>query len=191
MGCNCVIEKVDASLLPKSFNKALFLKAWVCVLSRSIKTPHGSAVIPAVDMFNHRPEPDAILDWDDDSDTLIVRACRKVAQGHEVCIAYGELSNPLLYRTYGFTVPSDEEPKSSCTFKSQELCRLCEDAGYPEELAECVPELPELHLDAACCDDTLALYIQTLAALAHDDEAESGPKGFGWSWAVGPPSVVR
>merc|ERR1712107_480640 len=108
---NCINEKVDAHLLPRGFNRGLFLKSWVCLLSRSIKTPHGSALIPAVDMFNHKPDADAILDWDPETDALVVKACRPVPAGSEVCIAYGALPNPLMYRTYGFTVPPREEPR--------------------------------------------------------------------------------
>eukprot|EP00929_Paragymnodinium_shiwhaense_P074619 TRINITY_DN38199_c0_g1_i1.p1 TRINITY_DN38199_c0_g1~~TRINITY_DN38199_c0_g1_i1.p1 ORF type:complete len:484 (+),score=71.03 TRINITY_DN38199_c0_g1_i1:168-1619(+) len=163
---DCICDKVGSEILPPTFSKEAFLKAWVCLLSRSIQTPHGSALIPAVDMFNHSSEPDAILDWDEAQDSLVVTAVSSVGRGREVCIAYGSLSNPLLWRTYGFTLPTPAAPRHSCTFSAEELQQVCSENGVGQELADSLAELPDLHADSAFLDNTVALLIQTVSEYA-------------------------
>ncbi|CAE7189304.1 CLASP, partial [Symbiodinium pilosum] len=74
-----------------------------------------------VDFLNHAAAPNASSDWDEESGSVEVRALADLSKGDEVLLSYGCLSNPLLWRTYGFTLPFRSEPMWTCTFSQQEL----------------------------------------------------------------------
>mgnify|MGYP002803426866 FL=1 len=99
-GCLCSLPS------GKDLDEGLFLQAWLCLLTRRFRGPEGSALVPGVDFLNHSWDPNASSDWDEESGSIMVTATRHLKEGEEVFISYGSFSNPLLFRTYGFTLPS-------------------------------------------------------------------------------------
>eukprot|EP00928_Gymnodinium_smaydae_P056861 TRINITY_DN40167_c0_g1_i1.p1 TRINITY_DN40167_c0_g1~~TRINITY_DN40167_c0_g1_i1.p1 ORF type:complete len:538 (-),score=87.95 TRINITY_DN40167_c0_g1_i1:446-2014(-) len=166
---DCIVKCVDASLLGPGFTPGLFFQAWLSLLTRNFASPHGSAFVPLVDLFNHSPNPGMDVDWDAGKDSIVVTARRTHAVGEELRFAYGALSNPLLYRTYGFTVPPKEEPSWTCTFLETELveaCATCEEA--PEDFVSILADLPNLHLDATAVTEELAALLTVCAQVGLD-----------------------
>ena len=147
--------------------RSVFVHAWLCLLTREMATPDGSAIVPLVEFFNHAPDAGAAVEWsalaapprhwDEEGGGVVVTALRGHAAGDEVRITYGVLSNPLLFRTYGFTVPPEDEPVWTCTFGERELVEACR-AVRPELADECA-ELPNLHLASDCLTETLAVLL--------------------------------
>jgi len=145
------------SKLPEvAFNTGLFFQARLASLTRQFGTPHGSALVPLVDFCNHAPQPSANQEWDVCEDTMVLRALRSHAAGEEVLISYGELSNPLLFSTFGFTMMPESEPSWSFTCGAEELRHFCcgdlttgglELAGLAEPLKKHLEPLCELQLD--------------------------------------------
>lgn len=150
-GC---MRSVGSKEMP-NFDEGLFLQAWLCLLTRRFRGPEGSALVPGVDFLNHSWEPNASSDWDEESGAVIVTTTRDLKQGEEVLISYGDFSNPLLFRTYGFTLPSRCETCRSCTFTEEELL-----ATAPKEVAEDLQALPNLHLNSMQVTDELAVLLQ-------------------------------
>eukprot|EP00434_Breviolum_minutum_P039603 symbB.v1.2.035172.t1/scaffold4675.1/size36618/3 len=85
----------------------------------------------------------------------MVTATRHLNEGEEVFISYGSFSNPLLFRTYGFTLPSSLEPCRTCTFTEEELLETA-----PMEVAADLQSLPNLHLNSSMISDELAVLLQ-------------------------------
>jgi len=141
----------------------LFLHAWLCLLTREFGGAHGSALIPLIEFFNHCPGPGADQEWDDEADAVVVRARRAHAAGEEVFISYAPLSNPILFRTYGFTVPPEVEPTWTCTFVETEVLQAA-----PPELADHLAALPNLHIEASVVTDTLATVLAVCANHGHN-----------------------
>mmetsp|Transcript_124616 Transcript_124616/g.363889 ORF Transcript_124616/g.363889 Transcript_124616/m.363889 type:complete len:588 (-) Transcript_124616:55-1818(-) len=141
----------------------LFLKAWLCLLTREFGGAHGSALVPLVEFFNHSPDPGADQDWDDEADAVVVRARRAHVVGEEVLISYAPLSNPLLFRTYGFTVLPEAEPSWTCTFLESEALQAAD-----PELSDQIASMPNVHIDASQVTDTLAAVLAAFANSGHD-----------------------
>eukprot|EP00435_Cladocopium_sp_Y103_P065397 s327_g27.t1 len=152
---SCMRSTLGSKELPEDFDEGLFLQAWLCLLTRRFRGPEGSALVPGVDFLNHSWEPNASSDWDEESGAVIVTATRDLKQGDEVFISYGDFSNPLLFRTYGFTLPARCEPCRSCTFTEEELL-----ATAPKEVAADLQALPNLHLNSMQVTDELAVLLQ-------------------------------
>jgi len=160
---------VGPEIRSPGFDKELFLQAWLCLLTRKFSCPNGSSFVPGVDFFNHSASPGAGGDWDDSQEAVVVRARRPHSEGEEVKICYGELSNPLLWRTYGFTLPPSEEPSWTCTLKESDLVELCYEGGPAgPDLAEDFAQLPNIHLDAGLVTDTLAAALEACAVSGGD-----------------------
>ncbi|CAE8655941.1 unnamed protein product, partial [Polarella glacialis] len=156
----------------QSLDQGLYLLAWLCLLTRRFSGPEGSSLVPGVDFMNHSAAPNASSDWDEDScgGAVVVRALRPIRAGEEIYICYGSRSNPLLWRTHGFTLPASEEPSWSCTFSGQELveaAQTCSAQGQratqDDELRDFLDELrelPNVHLDSSHVTDELAGLLQ-------------------------------
>ncbi|CAE7309705.1 CLASP [Symbiodinium sp. CCMP2592] len=149
---SCICDTLSSEHL-RQLDEGLFLLSWLCLLTRRFGGPHGSALVPGVDFLNHSATPTASSDWDEASGSVEVRALTDLSAGEEVLISYGNLSNPLLWRTYGFTLPWRAEPSWTCTFSQAELHEAAEGA-------EEVEDLPNLHLDTSRVTDELALMLQ-------------------------------
>eukprot|EP00933_Yihiella_yeosuensis_P071094 TRINITY_DN79293_c0_g1_i1.p1 TRINITY_DN79293_c0_g1~~TRINITY_DN79293_c0_g1_i1.p1 ORF type:complete len:371 (+),score=47.38 TRINITY_DN79293_c0_g1_i1:82-1113(+) len=100
----------DASI---DFSSSQFLHAWLLVISRSFNL-NGSrtTLVPGMDFFNHHPKlANAKVRWsDEDGGMMLLEASETITPGSEVYISYGDLCNPALFRTYGFTLACEEEP---------------------------------------------------------------------------------
>eukprot|EP00928_Gymnodinium_smaydae_P016833 TRINITY_DN16373_c0_g2_i1.p1 TRINITY_DN16373_c0_g2~~TRINITY_DN16373_c0_g2_i1.p1 ORF type:complete len:754 (-),score=131.37 TRINITY_DN16373_c0_g2_i1:70-2331(-) len=90
-----------------------FFHARLLLLTRMFKTTEGAALVPITDLCNH----DAALEtigaeyvWDDKRRAHVLTARKTHEAGEEILTSYGPRSNVLLFRTYGFTVPSEVEP---------------------------------------------------------------------------------
>lgn len=143
----------------------LFLQAWLCLLTRKFASPRGSIFVPGVDLFNHSPRARSAGEWDEGRNAVVVRALQAHEAGDEVYICYGKLSNPQLFRTYGFTVPPPREPAWTCTFEDQELLALCDQDGPagPQLREHFAGQSTSLHLDAALITETLAALLEACA----------------------------
>mmetsp|Transcript_74147 Transcript_74147/g.217587 ORF Transcript_74147/g.217587 Transcript_74147/m.217587 type:complete len:646 (+) Transcript_74147:66-2003(+) len=107
-----IAQKVDPALLGAGFTAERFLRAWLLVVTRAFEIGGGrTTLIPGMDCFNHRPLHAGVeVRWDAAAGRMLLKAKRDIAQGEEVFISYGPLCNPMLFRTYGFTLPPEEEP---------------------------------------------------------------------------------
>merc|ERR1712129_258979 len=85
----------------------------------------------------------------------VIRSLRAHTAGEEVSICYANLSNPLLFRTYGFTLPPEQEPSWTCTLPVVDVVQVAN-----AELAGLLRALPNVHLDAATVTDTLAAALE-------------------------------
>merc|ERR1712194_364748 len=95
---------------------------------------------------------------------VVIRAVRDHHAGEELFISYGVLSNPLLFRTYGFTLPAHLEPELTCTFEDSEVLALCRDGGpLLAASADRFAGLPSLHLEATGISRTLAKFLEVCA----------------------------
>ena len=87
-----------------------FLRARLCLVSRKFGSPQGNSLCPVVDLMNHSNDPGAVVTWNTAEEKSVVRALRAHSAGEEVCISYEALSNPMMLRQYGFTLPPEMEP---------------------------------------------------------------------------------
>ncbi|CAJ1391013.1 unnamed protein product [Effrenium voratum] len=147
------LRALDTAEVPEELDEGLFLLSWLLLLSRRFAGPEGSTLVPGVDFLNHSSQPNASSDWDEDSGAIVVTTLQDLKPGDEVLISYGCLSNPLLFRTYGFTLPCALEPTWTCTFGQAELAEVCN--ATPE-----LEGLPNLHLDAKLVTQELAQLLQ-------------------------------
>lgn len=125
---------------------------------------------------------------------MVLVAAREYLPGEEITIMYGDLSNPVLFRQYGFTLPPDEEPGYTCAWSISELCEACDGAlrantgdssvGAPENahgssqdvrgcLAAALTErLPGgLDLDTRKSSESLLIMLKTCVAEGFDPAA--------------------
>lgn len=103
------------------FGVGNFLHARLCLVSRKFATPYGNCLCPVVDLMNHSNDPGAVVAWDPKTDSSIVRTLRAHSAGEEIFITYEALSNPLLLRQYGFTLPPEMEPAWTFASKVRQL----------------------------------------------------------------------
>jgi len=107
-----VISKgVPAEVLGPKFDSGLFLHSRLSLFSRVFhSSPEFSSLVPIADLFNH--SPDHTCDWVFDADTgaMVLTANRAHAAGEQIWTTYGMRPNPVLLRTYGFTLPPQIEP---------------------------------------------------------------------------------
>ena len=108
-----VIEPHLASRGEPGVSWARFRHALSMVSSRAADVPINGeaqpAIIPMVDMLNHRNEPNARIVYEpaagpDGQDRFVVRATRAVRAGESLCLCYGAKENAELLHNYGFAV---------------------------------------------------------------------------------------
>lgn len=159
----CICEHAPQELFgSKGLDMTLFVHAWLCLLTREFGGPHGSTLVPLVDYFNHSTDAGAEQVWDDDAEAVVVKAIRPHKPGEAICIEYGRMSNALLFRTYGFTLPVEQELSCTCTFLENELQAICETDGAFSNPAFAVhlATLPNLHIDSGEVTEVLTLFIK-------------------------------
>merc|ERR1719321_2079412 len=71
--------------------------------------------------MNHSNDPGAIVAWNPDEKKTVVRALRSHEAGEEIHISYEALSNPMMVRQYGFTLPPETEPAWTVASKVRNL----------------------------------------------------------------------
>lgn len=123
-----VLVRLYTKLL-KEVNASFFRYARLCILSRAFYTPHGTSLVPLVDFCNHSADPVAHQRWELEGDAMVVKALRRIKPGEEITLSYGVYANTTLFRTYGFTLPPEEEPLWGFNFFASEL------QGLPSNVA--------------------------------------------------------
>mmetsp|Transcript_86883 Transcript_86883/g.190845 ORF Transcript_86883/g.190845 Transcript_86883/m.190845 type:complete len:653 (+) Transcript_86883:229-2187(+) len=152
---------------PGGFDVGLFLQARLSFLTREFGTPHDSSLVPLLDFCNHQNNPNAHQTWDVNDDSMVVKATRTIKAGEEVTISYGVLPNPVLLRTYGFTLPGEEEP--NWAFSS--LASLWEEQVCPEvaeKLRSAFTPFAEVQMSSTRITESLARMLDTCEAAGGD-----------------------
>ncbi|CAE7693898.1 set11, partial [Symbiodinium pilosum] len=102
-----------------------FLRAWLLVITRAFEVGGArSTLIPGLDSFNHDPSKQCAKVRLDSSGDMCLEATRSIEPGEQVFLEYGELSNPMLFRTYGFTMPPEALPVQSCLILPNRVLRV-------------------------------------------------------------------
>lgn len=160
--CDTIASELEHLATALELHLGRFLQARLCLLTREFGTPRGSALVPLVDFCNHSAFPGAQQTWDFQKDSMVVRAMRPHAPREEVLISYGPLSNPVLFRTYGFTCHPEVEPAWTCAVQAADLISLCQELGgqsdlsaVQENLKGSFPPMTEVHLDSRQVTETL------------------------------------
>jgi len=104
----CAAEVLEVS--GESIELRLLIHASVALISRAFTTCSRSAYVPVADIFNHHTKPGCYWHWSEDAKVFVVAANRAHSAGEELFISYGEFSNFILYRHYGFTLMPEFEP---------------------------------------------------------------------------------
>jgi len=90
------------------------------VMSRAFHAPgtfeHRVALLPLVDIFNHRRE-DTAWSYSPYDGNLVVRTERAIEAGDEVCFSYGNRSNSHLLVHFGFTLADNTANEASLLFE--------------------------------------------------------------------------
>jgi len=144
-----VIVQGIPQLLQEGVEPGIYLQARLCMLTREFNTSNFASLVPVVDLMNH--SADAGADWKFNEETLemVVTANRRHAAGEQVFISYGYRPNPLLFRTYGFTLPPGEEPSWAYVLQGDKP-RALYDAYLPREDGEL-----NIHFDSKVLQDSL------------------------------------
>ena len=107
---------------PPRYSSEEFLRAWLMVITRAFEVGGTrSTLVPGLDCFNHDPSRQCAKVRLDSSGDMCLEATRCITPGEEIFLEYGELSNPMLYRTYGFTLPTKAAGDVSSLIDSQSL----------------------------------------------------------------------
>ena len=121
---------------PVAFSAEQFLRAWLMVITRAFELGGSrSTLVPGLDSFNHDPVKRCAAVRLDSSGDMWLEATRCIEPGEEVYLEYGELSNPLLYRTYGFTLP----PEARSLQQTVRCCAAPLALGSSRVVARCCP----------------------------------------------------
>jgi len=138
----------------------MFFRAKLSLISRVFLTDDESALVPGIDLINHASGTDAGVEWrwDGVAREMTARTCRPHQAGEELFQSYGDRSNLLLYRTYGFTQVPEVEPSWSYVVQPQCAFHIYEDflPGSQSGLA--------IMLDSARMDETLCKALNTVSA---------------------------
>ena len=124
------VREVAPPSEPVAFSLEAFERAVQLVGSRSLALRGGgSALVPLVDMANHRPTPTAFYRHSDGAVELV--ATTDIAEGEEISIDYGVKSNSIMAKVYGF-VPLDNPHDYELVTLSQVL-DAAQEAGVLDE----------------------------------------------------------
>eukprot|EP00933_Yihiella_yeosuensis_P026734 TRINITY_DN20786_c0_g1_i2.p1 TRINITY_DN20786_c0_g1~~TRINITY_DN20786_c0_g1_i2.p1 ORF type:complete len:623 (-),score=100.09 TRINITY_DN20786_c0_g1_i2:441-2309(-) len=148
-------------LVGQAFEPGIYMHARLSLLSREFGTKYGSALVPIIDLCNHSSAPGAHQSWDYEGDALALTAVRDLQAGEELLITYGAMSNPLLLRTYGFTLPPRLEPAWTICFRIQELIDIAGPDVRPQLESEFLP-LVEFQLNSR---DVMDFFLTALTIL--------------------------
>jgi len=131
-------QKLNTELLGGGLELGMFLRANLCLLTRQFGTPtRGPSLVPVVDLFNHSHAAGVKSQWDLVEDALVFRAIRRHEVGEELFISYGEeKSNALLFRTYGFTLPSQVETVWTFSCCTESLLQILQRKGAGSEASK-------------------------------------------------------
>ncbi|CEM37163.1 unnamed protein product [Vitrella brassicaformis CCMP3155] len=130
-----ILSNIDRGVLGEGFTLEQYGKAVSLISSRAFSIPvqpregetwrnrhkeedavaEEDALVPFLELFNHRASEHVNLLWNYDSatDFLEVRSTRRIAPGEELINSYGRLSNRELLEGFGFTLPPCEEPRQT------------------------------------------------------------------------------
>merc|ERR1719387_2125268 len=76
---HCMAENLSAEALHPAMTVGLFWQARLGLLTRQFETPHGLALIPVCDMFNHSAKPSAMQVWTKGDDAFNIQALRAIS----------------------------------------------------------------------------------------------------------------
>jgi len=142
----------------------MFFRAKLSLITRVFLTDDESSLVPGVDLINHAHGEDAGVEWrwDNEAREMTARTCRPHKPGEELFQSYGERSNLLFHRTYGFTQAPEIEPSWSYIVHPQCVFHIYEDflPGSEAGLA--------IMLDSARMDETLCKALNAVNAHQRD-----------------------
>ncbi|CAK0911954.1 unnamed protein product [Prorocentrum cordatum] len=140
----------------------MYTRGRFSVLTRVFETCDSSTLVPVVDLFNHSTtSPGVSWRWDAEGQAMVVTADRAHCAGEELCCSYGPRSNVLLYRTYGFTHPPEQEPGWSHIVRRERMLPVYEvflPSGWRDQIV----------LDTARLEDSLCRALNSAAANGRD-----------------------
>mmetsp|Transcript_9959 Transcript_9959/g.26369 ORF Transcript_9959/g.26369 Transcript_9959/m.26369 type:complete len:369 (+) Transcript_9959:92-1198(+) len=163
---------LPADILGPAVDPGLFFQAWLSLRTRAFHTGDGSVLVPVVDFFNHSGSPGAAWSWDEEAAAMIVTATRAHAVGEHVCISYGLRPNPLLLRTYGFTLPPESEPSWAFVLQGKKPREL-----YNRYLPRRYAEL-NIHFDSVTIQNSLIDALNGCYELRHAEDARRDARNF-------------
>jgi len=162
---------VDPRLQGARAHSGVFLQAQLCLLSREFKTPKGSSLVPVVDLLNHSTTPGLRQRWEQEGPAMVLTATRSHEVGEELCITYGRVSNPLLLRTYGFTIPPQLEESLTCTLSADVVQRFIATLPKVNQGDAAVASVGEVCLNIELLDDSLIQVLNLCTDKQGDHEA--------------------
>eukprot|EP00929_Paragymnodinium_shiwhaense_P055062 TRINITY_DN27607_c0_g1_i3.p1 TRINITY_DN27607_c0_g1~~TRINITY_DN27607_c0_g1_i3.p1 ORF type:complete len:323 (+),score=49.82 TRINITY_DN27607_c0_g1_i3:323-1291(+) len=146
------LQKVAPDLVPPEVSAWMYAQARLSMLSRVFDAADPSSMVPLADLFNHSHDhKSATWRWDPDVRCMVVKADRDHKAGEEIIVSYGPRSNALLYRTYGFTAPPDEECGWTCIIQNEQAHAIYE-TYLPETRRFVTIMLDSQHLDESLVD---------------------------------------
>uniref|UniRef100_A0A6V1PKY8 SET domain-containing protein n=2 Tax=Heterosigma akashiwo TaxID=2829 RepID=A0A6V1PKY8_HETAK len=77
-------------------------------------------LIPFMDMFNHKPEADSIIFYNEETQSVQLRVGYSLSAGEQVFINYGDFTNSEMLKYYGF-VPENNQKHDNIVF--QGVCK--------------------------------------------------------------------
>jgi len=163
--CGVLSQALSREMLGSRFGPGIYMQARLCVLTRAFHVGKQWTMLPLVDSFNHSADPGVSWHFSAEADVMVMIAERAHAPGEHMCISYGFKPNPLLFRTYGFTVPPRSEPSWAFVLQGEKACRVREivQSFLPDSLwGLCI------HLDTASIKPSLVEALNAAQGLGHD-----------------------
>jgi len=159
-----ILQELPAEVLGGKFEAGAYFQAKLSMLTRVFHRGTESALVPAIDFINHWPTHTADWAWDESTGAMVVTSNRAHEAGEQVFISYGRRPNPLLLRTYGFTVPPEVEPS---------WCFVLQGEKRPEVAEVFKHFMPRkhvalVHLDSAMVQDSLVSVLNGVAGTGGD-----------------------
>jgi len=160
--CKLLMQQLPRDLLGDNFRPGYYLQARLCTLTRTFDCAHLPSLVPVADLFNHSHDQGLAWQFTTGDDTFSIRSLRAHAQGEELFVSYGLKPNPLLHRTYGFTLAPQHEPSWAFVLQGPKP-RDIYSKYLPESLAEHV-----IHLDSVTIKGSLVLALDAVKKNGHD-----------------------
>jgi histone-lysine N-methyltransferase SETD3 len=175
---NSEMALLDGSFVAMEARAARATWASLAVMSRSFAIGNRRALIPLVDMIDHRDPPET--DWDVEGEMLVLTALRSYAAGEEIHDNYGEKSNSRLLSSYGFCDASNphDEARIMIDGASLPVVPRLDDGDMRKLLAF----LRHRSLDSSCDHNRMlapvSLENETSAVRALESAARAARNGF-------------